>query len=430
MRAWLLCGRLATIVNIGELHMKMIVAILVLILISFTLMACGDKASAESTFPSDYDYQAYKMNTSGEPSPSIAVNWLLQTENQVEISDHLREVIFNAGFLDIPTYENSGQTAHPQVLFFEEKFMGFHYIMVMTPYPYSDDTHENPSILGSQDGVIWEVPEGGINPVVGVPIDVQYGGYYSDPFILRRGDMLELWFRHTLAAAPGNSHNRIYRTTSSDLSNWGELETILECADYTEHFMSPVVMHDGFKYRLWYANFYSHLFYIESVDLMAWSEKVRVRADLNGLGIWHHDIVFTGERYEALFTSADWGNHPVFRLFYAVSYDGIDFGTGSEMSIQRISPELEAMTVHKCTFVKIDGIYQMYIAVFDQDSVWRLFYFEIAEENLFKLFDCIVDPLEKQGAFAVFLVPYFVTNVVNLHQLLFESMVDFLKCQK
>jgi len=53
----------------------------------------------------------------------------------------------------------------------------------------------------------------------------------------------------------------------------------------------------------------------------------------------------------------------------------------------RISPELEGMTVHKYTFVRINGVYQMYIAAFDQNDVWRLFYFEIAEENLFRLFD-------------------------------------------
>ena len=312
----------------------------------------------------------------------------------VEVSEHLSEIVFNAQFLDIPTYENSGQTAHPQVLFFEEKFMGYHYIMVMTPYPYADNTHENPSILGSQDGVIWEVPYGVINPVVGKPIDVKHGGYYSDPFILRNENELELWFRHTLATmcaeegeyVQNNTHNRIYRTISSDLSNWSAFETIFDCPNHIEHFMSIVVMYDGLTYRLWYANFTSALFYIESVDLVNWSPRRQIQADLNGFGIWHHDIVFTGEKYEALFTSADWGNEPRFRLFYAVSYDGLDFGVGREIFIEKISPALEGLTVHKSTFVKQSGIYQMYISVFSTNDEWRLFYFEIAEEYLHKLF--------------------------------------------
>ena len=320
-----------------------------------------------------------------EPTPPPA--------NKTEIFSNLDGIIFNARFLNIPTYEGSGQVVHPQVLFFEEKFMGYHYIMVVTPYPFSDNSYENPSILGSQNGFDWEVPHGVINPVVGVPFDVMYGGYYSDPFIRRQGNTLELWFRHTLAVyADGqyvqdNSHNRIYRTVTSNLSNWSEFEIVLECMDGTSPFMSVVVMHDGSYYRLWYTNYYSALFYIRSPDAVNWTERTQVRADLNGLGIWHHDIVFNGEKYEALLTSADWGNSPLFRLFYAVSHDGLDFGTGREIRLDRISPELEGMTVHKCTFVRQNGIYQMYFAAFDQDSYWRLFYFEIHEENLYRLFE-------------------------------------------
>jgi len=330
-------------------------------------------------------------NANSAFNPAIVA--LLNKENQAKVFDHLDGVIFNAQFLDIPTYEGSGQIVHPQVIFFAEKFMGFHYIMVMTPYPFSNNAYENPSILGSQDGVIWEVPEGLINPVVGVPTDVMHGGYYSDPFILQNGNRLELWFRHTLAindegqrVQPRNSHNRIYRTVTWDLTDWTKLETILDCPNSINHFMSVAVMHNDSTYRLWYTNFNSQLFLINSTDLINWSERTQVKADLNGLGIWHHEIAFTGERYEALFTSANWENQPEFRLFFAVSDDGIDFGTGSEIDIEKISPELTGMTVHKCTFVNHDGVYQMYIAVFNHANVWRLFYFEVAEEMLYRLF--------------------------------------------
>ena len=359
-------------------------------LIIFLMAACAQSAPDNPTALEITSQNKDLMKTAAHASGSDA----LYRENKVTISDHLDGVIFGARFLDIPTYEGSGQTVHPQVLFFEEKFMGYHYIMVMTPYPFSDSAHENPSVLGSQDGIIWEVPDGVVNPVVGVPFDVRHGGHYSDPFLLRKGDTLEMWFRHTLAVYTGgrysldnSRHNRIYRTVTKDLSNWETLETVLECFDGINPFMSVVVMHDGERYRLWYATYQSVLFYIESTDLINWSERVRIHHDLGGLGIWHHDIIFTGEKYEALFISADWGNVPLFRLFYAVSYDAKNFGTGREISIGRISPELEEMTVHKSTFVRHEGIYQMYIAAFTRDSQWRLFYFEIAEDNLHKLFD-------------------------------------------
>jgi len=331
--------------------------------------------------------------TTVSASAPLPDNLRLYHENYAQVSPHLEGIIFNARFLDIPTYEGSGQMVHPHVVFSREQFLGYHYIMAMTPYPFSNNAFENPSILGSQDGVIWDVPEGVINPVMGIPPDVAVGGHFSDPFVLRNGDNLELWFRHTLGRSPDgqpirrNSHNRIYRSISTDLANWGEVETIFCCPDNANHFMSVVVMHNDAQYRVWYTNFDSVLFYVESYDLENWSERRRVNANLGGLGVWHHDIVFTGKRYEALFTASNWGNHPTFRLFYANSHDGFNFGTGREIRIDRISPELESMTVHKCTFVKIDGVYQMYIAAFTRNNVWRLFYFEIAVENLYRLFD-------------------------------------------
>ena len=351
--------------------MKKATLTLLIFLLLLTLTACGETPPGDAAPPS-----------AGTLLPEAAV------------SSHLEGIVRNARFLDIPTYEGSGQAVHPQVLYFEEAFMGYHYIMVMTPYPYSNNAHENPSILGSQDGMVWEVPPGVTNPVFGPPPDVEHGGYYSDPFLLRRGDELELWFRHTAAREirPGhflqnNTHNRIYRTRTDDLANWSPLETIFDCPSNMDHYMSPVVMHDGAVYRVWYTNFDSVLYYIESPDLVNWSPRVSVPADLGGLGIWHLDIVFTGEEYEALFTSANWSSEPTFRLFYATSSDGLSFGRGHEISIDRISPDLEGMTVHKCSFVRQNGIYQMYIAVFTPDSVWKLFYFEIAEEHLDVLFD-------------------------------------------
>ena len=386
-----------------QLNTKTTPMIALLLRISFVLAACTATTPDEPPLPTETvppmetvlpteDVQVDEATQADEEIQSVEQ---IQADEgvQARVSDHLEGVIFNARFLDIPTYEGSGQMVHPHVLFFEEKFMGYHYIMVMTPYPYSNQVYENPSILGSQDGITWEVPEGVINPVVGVPVDVNLGGYYSDPFLLRRGDSLELWFRHTLARyvegryVQDNMHNRIYRTVSHDLANWSELETVLECLEGYHPFMSVVVMHDGIRYRLWYATYGQVLYYIESMDLETWSTGTQVQFDLGGLGVWHHDIVFTGEKYEALFTSADWGNVPRFRLFYATSYDGIDFGTGREISVQRISPELEDLTVHKCTFVRQHGIYQMYIAVVSTNAEWKLFYFEIAEENLYKLFD-------------------------------------------
>ncbi|MBO9605718.1 MAG: hypothetical protein J7639_07195, partial [Paenibacillaceae bacterium] len=60
----------------------------------------------------------------------------------------------------IPTYDGSGQTVHPCVLFFPEGWKGHRYWMAFTPYPDGNDQFENPSLVVSGDGVRWFVPPG------------------------------------------------------------------------------------------------------------------------------------------------------------------------------------------------------------------------------------------------------------------------------
>ena len=327
-----------------------------------------------------------------EPEPALGF-----LPNVVEISEDFSDFIFNARFLDIPTYEGSGQIVHPQVLHFEEQFLGFYYLMVMSPYPYFDASHENASILGSQDGVSWVVPEGVTNPVVGVPPDVAHGGYFSDPFILRVDDTLELWWRRNVVRDIGNGffrqdelHNRIYRMTTTDLINWTEREIIFDCEEGLDHFMSPVVfLEDSGKYRVYYTNYNNRMFVVESYNLLEWSEREEVELTLGEWGIWHQEINLINGRFEALFTTLERGDFvfPVHRLFHSYSYDGANFSVGSQIVIENISPELHGMTVHKCSFVLKDGVYQMYFAVYDQSMRWQTFYFEIAKENLSRLFE-------------------------------------------
>src|ERR1044071_2390891 len=53
------------------------------------------------------------------------------------------------GRLVIPTYDGSNQATHPDVLV-ERDAAGVHVTMAMTPYPFSDRRHENPSLVVSR----------------------------------------------------------------------------------------------------------------------------------------------------------------------------------------------------------------------------------------------------------------------------------------
>lgn len=99
--------------------------------------------------------------------------------------------------LTLHTYEGSGQAVHPCIIdFLNEygiiKWSGYRYWMVITPYPNSNDSYENPSIFASEDGVKWIVPEGITNPLVEADGGLEKG-FNSDPDMVYNPDDDKLW---------------------------------------------------------------------------------------------------------------------------------------------------------------------------------------------------------------------------------------------
>jgi hypothetical protein len=84
------------------------------------------------------------------------------------------EPLMNAAApLTIPTYDGSGQLTEPDVIFFNSHWHGFQYWMAFSPYPFTNPAEENPSIVVSNDGVNWQVPDGLVNPLV-LPVGMNY----------------------------------------------------------------------------------------------------------------------------------------------------------------------------------------------------------------------------------------------------------------
>jgi len=96
--------------------------------------------------------------------------------------------------LTIPTYDGSGQGIHPCIIDFQTEFNktswgGYRYWMVMTPYPFKERFSENPSLVTSQDGIHWVVPNGIKNPLVLTKPPENYG----DPDLIYNTTTNELW---------------------------------------------------------------------------------------------------------------------------------------------------------------------------------------------------------------------------------------------
>lgn len=79
----------------------------------------------------------------------------------------LEELPFNKKIkLYIPTYDNSNQIVHPDILLRGESPK---YVLAFTPYPNTNDKYENPSIAISDDGIHFVEEKMGINPLVPAP---------------------------------------------------------------------------------------------------------------------------------------------------------------------------------------------------------------------------------------------------------------------
>jgi hypothetical protein len=87
--------------------------------------------------------------------------------------------------LNIPTYDGSGQNVHPSLVYFEEPFNSWKYWMAITPYADSNEDLENPSIVVSNDGNTWQVPEGLTNPIIPHPGGQEFN---SDPTLFYDGN--------------------------------------------------------------------------------------------------------------------------------------------------------------------------------------------------------------------------------------------------
>ena len=104
-----------------------------------------------------------------------------------------------ASALIIPTFDANTNVTHPSVIDMGigEEFGGYRYWMAFTPFPGAE--RENPSIVSSQDGTTWVVPDGLTDPIDPAPTSPAYN---SDTCLFLDGDTLYcVWREYTGATS-------------------------------------------------------------------------------------------------------------------------------------------------------------------------------------------------------------------------------------
>lgn len=158
--------------------------------------------------------------------------------------------VYNAASpLAIDTYDGSDQALHPSVVDFGEgnTWNGYRYWMAMTPYPNGDDTKENPSLLGSNDGTTWAVPAGITNPIDAQP----GGGHNADTELVYDAANDKLWCFYIDIV--GSTARVLVRGIDNTLTVGSEVQCF-STATGTSLAASPTVIWDGSQFVMWYVD--------------------------------------------------------------------------------------------------------------------------------------------------------------------------------
>lgn len=346
------------------MHRSKLVAVLLTVLILFS--GCEAKASQNGRAASAPS-EAITLARGGKPGNRKKPPATAPKTGFAELAQKYN-------LISVPTYDGSGQTTHPKVLYFQKSWHGYKYWMSYTPYPNGNDDYENPSIDVSNDLVHWSAPAKGMNPVSGIPVDVKYGGHYSDSHIVMHGNTMELWYRYNWGDMRTHrtdySMDYYYRRTSSDGVHWSKPQLMQTSKD---GILSLAVNYTGSEYEFWYTTYSHQLTHAESADGIDWKDIRACSLNLpQNYAPWHQDVVQVKGEYYLLQTGINI-RHYSFSLFLSHSSDGINWSNGVPFypSADPVIRTNQAW-LYRSTLFEQNNSFDMMIAVRFPDGRWYM----------------------------------------------------------
>jgi hypothetical protein len=200
--------------------------------------------------------------------------------------------------VSIPTYDGSGQTVHPDIIYFPNQKYGYHFYLAITPYYNGDDDYENPSLFVSNNGVYFKPFDSSTNPIVEFP-----GGskYNNDPdvFYLEDSSKFYMFYQET-NITEDNPYQHLNLLSSSDGVEWDN--QIVADEDFLDMFsLSPSFIEFDETYHLFYVDIRGgyYLRYLESGEVDSWNFDAYKNVEFLNFDPlidrpWHVDV-FKGE---------------------------------------------------------------------------------------------------------------------------------------
>jgi hypothetical protein len=262
--------------------------------------------------------------------------------------------------LKIIGLENCWENVHPDVIHVSQRFAGFPYLMIFTPYPSLNDRLENPTIRASHDGMLWERIPGMPDPLVPPPTNLEM--HHADPELLYHQDRLYVIYLTIRRKTNEVTFNTI--SCGSDLS-WTKPTVIHQDIGA----VSPSYQFDEGVLHEWFVRMTSgdpsrtELVRRDGSDLFSLGDELRCILDIPGHVVWHIDIQKVKDGFEAIATAFPRGtDNSRSKLFHLSSKDGLTF------KLSRPGPIIEPSfigwdnrVIHRSSFLKEpDGIYRIW----------------------------------------------------------------------
>jgi hypothetical protein len=289
--------------------------------------------------------------------------------------------------LTAPTYENSGESVHPDVVEFPLEWNGWRYWLTMTPYPRSDFHVENPSILVSGDGLHLQVPQGLVNPVVahhGRPSD-----YNSDPELVYNPETNRLLMFYRFV---DKRTNTIRVSSTVDGRTWRE-EPKAFWARLHQAVSPTVALKSGENpTRMWYVDAGKAGCKAQSSRVMMrslaersgritderWLEPVATDLAQPGYVVWHMKVRYVPSKNEYWALYAAFPTTPagcdVDDLFFARSADGVHWTTYPAPILRHEDRAWTAAAIYRSSFLydaDSDEL-RVWLSARGADAKWRL----------------------------------------------------------
>jgi sucrose-6-phosphate hydrolase SacC (GH32 family) len=265
--------------------------------------------------------------------------------------------------IKLPTYEKSGQAVHPDISYSPTRNPP--YIIAFTPYPFSIDKYENPSIAVSHNGLRFFEEIKGINPLAPPPsID-----HNDDPDFFEYENKYAVMYLETLRPEKQN----LILLESYDRKKW--VSRIVHC-DYLKAgdpmIVSPAYANIKHHDYLYYVDKTKTEYTIQYVNIgKGFSPDFTNRHTITLSGEmpksampWHIDIISNNEtRYMLICFLSKQQGKTIHDLYIAQSTDGVDW---------RLSNKTLLKNAYRSSgFIVGDDVYIYYSAKKSYFAMWE-----------------------------------------------------------